>query len=415
MSKARQSTRKRYRKPRADYQAGGRVNARTGGGGSQRFTEYDAVMPKGGKKIPKKKTKAQNNNEASAELNYNTDDVATTQSPANLVTTQNPQNVKATQSQTNSGVDETMEGEGDVTKDDQGNNQLSDDAKGSENVSNNQGSNSGNEKKPIEKPTDNPITGITDKDAREERLKTYDTELTKGLKGELPDNAKLDDISEEAGTKLKYESAKTITGKDPVTVAEPATTPDAEEVKAMDDEVVQTVDDVEKADDVTIDPVTGERRKAAQVDLDELAMVDEDADVDAAQLEKLSDESTVNIDDVKVKGVDSIDAATVADEFRSDDPEANAALVKEVTGKLSPGAKAEVVKVAGLSERKITRYKKQLRNAGLSEDEIKEIGNDPSALEDRVLDFSEEERGVIEGLPEEALVSTQIEGLLEGM
>ena len=60
MSKARQSTRKRYRKPRADYQAGGRVNARTGGGGSQRFTEYDAVMPKGGKKIPKKKTKAQN-------------------------------------------------------------------------------------------------------------------------------------------------------------------------------------------------------------------------------------------------------------------------------------------------------------------------------------------------------------------
>ena len=76
MSKARQSTRKRYRKPRADYQAGGRVNARTGGGGSQRFTEYDAVMPKGGKKIPKKKTKAQNNNEASAELNYNTDEVS---------------------------------------------------------------------------------------------------------------------------------------------------------------------------------------------------------------------------------------------------------------------------------------------------------------------------------------------------
>ena len=30
MSKARQSTRKRYRKPRADYQAGGRVKASTG-------------------------------------------------------------------------------------------------------------------------------------------------------------------------------------------------------------------------------------------------------------------------------------------------------------------------------------------------------------------------------------------------
>jgi len=458
MSKARQSKRQRYRKPRADYQAGGRVNARIGGGGPRRFTEYDAVMPRGGKKIPRKKTDlplkdipvignqtytpiessgdvnseldkinraqaeaqrraaAQNNNEASEELNYNTDDAATTQSPANLVTTQNPQNVQATQSQTNSGVDETMEGEGDVTKDDQGNNQLSsEDAKGSENVSNNQGSSSGNEKKPIPKPTDNPITGIIDKDAREERLKTYDTELAKGLKGELPDNAKLADISEEAGTKLKYESAKEITGKDPVTVAEPTKTPEAEEVKAMDDEDVKTVKDVEKAKDVTIDPVTGKPKEAAQLDLDELDLLKEDADVEAAKLDDLSDESTVDVDKVKVKGVDSIEAATVADEFRSDDPEANAALVKEVTGKLSPGAKAEVVKVAGLSERKITRYKKQLRNAGLSEDEIKEIGNDPSALEDRVLDFSEEERGVIEGLPEEALVSTQIEGLLEGM
>ena len=36
MSKARQSKRQRYRKPRADYQAGGRVNARRGG---QRFME----------------------------------------------------------------------------------------------------------------------------------------------------------------------------------------------------------------------------------------------------------------------------------------------------------------------------------------------------------------------------------------
>ena len=56
MSKARQSKRQRYRKPRADYQAGGRVNVRIGGGGPGRFTEYDAVMPRGGKKISKKKT-----------------------------------------------------------------------------------------------------------------------------------------------------------------------------------------------------------------------------------------------------------------------------------------------------------------------------------------------------------------------
>ena len=50
MSKARQSTRKRYRKPRADYQAGGRVNARRGG---RQFDELDAIMTgRGGKKIP---------------------------------------------------------------------------------------------------------------------------------------------------------------------------------------------------------------------------------------------------------------------------------------------------------------------------------------------------------------------------
>ena len=42
MSKARQSKRQRYRKPRADYQAGGRVNARRGG---IRFDELDAIMP----------------------------------------------------------------------------------------------------------------------------------------------------------------------------------------------------------------------------------------------------------------------------------------------------------------------------------------------------------------------------------
>jgi hypothetical protein len=46
---------------------------------------------------------------------------------------------------------------------------------------------------------------------------------------------------------------------------------------------------------------------------------------------------------------------------------------------------------------------------------IATIGNDPEALEDRLADFSEEERGVIAGLPEEALVSTQLNGLLEGM
>ena len=264
--------------------------------------------------------------------------------------------------------------------------------------------------------TGNPMSGILDEEARKaraDRIAKYDEKVTDAAEGKVPESAKIADISKEGGTELQYESAKDITGKDPITIAD-REDDESQVVDPMADEVVKTVDKVAKAKDVTIDPVTGKPKKATQIDLDELDIVDEDADVEVAKGE-LSDESTVDIDDVKVKGVDPIEAATVADEFRSTDPEANAALVKEVTGKISPEAKADVVKVAGLSERKITRYKKQLRNAGLSEDDIKEIGNDPEALEDRVLEFTEEERGVIEGLPEEALVSTQIEGLLEGI
>ena len=91
------------------------------------------------------------------------------------------------------------------------------------------------------------------------------------------------------------------------------------------------------------------------------------------------------------------------------------ALQERVVGTISKEAKAQAAKVAGTSLAKITRAKKQLRNAGLGEDEIAEIGNDPEDLEARLTDFTEEQRGIIEGLPEEALVSTQINGLLEGM
>jgi len=82
---------------------------------------------------------------------------------------------------------------------------------------------------------------------------------------------------------------------------------------------------------------------------------------------------------------------------------------------LSEDAKSEAAQNAGTSLRRITRAKKQLSKAGLSDAEIAEIGNDPEALEDRLADFSEEQRGIIEGLPEEALVSTQIDGLLAGI
>ena len=91
------------------------------------------------------------------------------------------------------------------------------------------------------------------------------------------------------------------------------------------------------------------------------------------------------------------------------------ALAERVIGTISQDAKATAAINAGTSLSRITRAKKQLSRAGLSDADIQEIGNDPEALEDRLADFSEEQRGIIEGLPEEALVSTQINGLLEGI
>jgi len=91
------------------------------------------------------------------------------------------------------------------------------------------------------------------------------------------------------------------------------------------------------------------------------------------------------------------------------------ALTNRVVGAISPEAKAVAAKNAGLTLSRVTRAKKQLRNAGLSEEDITELGNDPEALENRALDFTEQQRGIIEGLPEEALVSNQIDSLLAGI
>ena len=90
-------------------------------------------------------------------------------------------------------------------------------------------------------------------------------------------------------------------------------------------------------------------------------------------------------------------------------------VAEAVTGTLSPGAKAKIVENTGTNLARVTRAKKQLSNAGVSEEAIQELGKDPEALENRLTDFSEEERGIIEGLPEEALVSNQLESLLTGI
>jgi len=147
---------------------------------------------------------------------------------------------------------------------------------------------------------------------------------------------------------------------------------------------------------------TPQERQAAQITQDELSVVPEQAQVDKEQ----GDISRI----AEAAGVDKIseiDSAQVAIE--------PGAVANRVVGTISPAALAPIVQNAGTSLARITRAKKQLSKAGLSDEDINTIGNDPELLEDRLADFSEEERGIIAGLPEEALVSTQINGLLEGM
>jgi len=91
------------------------------------------------------------------------------------------------------------------------------------------------------------------------------------------------------------------------------------------------------------------------------------------------------------------------------------ALTERVIGTLSEGAKSTAAMNVGSSLSRITRAKKQLANAGLSDADITELGNDPEALEARLADFSEEQRGIIEGLPQEALISNQLDSLLSGI
>ena len=149
---------------------------------------------------------------------------------------------------------------------------------------------------------------------------------------------------------------------------------------------------------------TPEDIEAGQITQDELDIVALDADVTAAQ---------GDIQEDKLAKAAEVDRVAPIEGADVDIPEG--ALAERVVGKISDGAKATAVMNVGSSLSRITRAKKQLSRAGLSDEDIKTIGNDPEDLEDRLADFSEEQRGIIEGLPEEALVSTQINGLLEGM
>jgi len=143
-------------------------------------------------------------------------------------------------------------------------------------------------------------------------------------------------------------------------------------------------------------PITTSTMDAAQVDTNVM--------VDAAQ-GRVSNESLAEA--ANVTRVPTIDAANVEIPV--------GALTNRVVGTLSEEAKAIAANNIGTNLARITRAKKQLSNAGLSDAEINQLGNNPDILESQLTDFNETQRGIIEGLPQEALVSTQINSLLEGV
>tara|TARA_R100001594_G_scaffold57935_1_gene91905 strand:+ start:101 stop:2704 length:2604 start_codon:yes stop_codon:yes gene_type:complete len=151
--------------------------------------------------------------------------------------------------------------------------------------------------------------------------------------------------------------------------------------------------DVIAPDDITAGKYTAEQIAAAPI-------------IDPATGE-LSPESKANVEAQSLTM--AAEGVTISEE------EAASRLTDRVIGTLDPEAKATAAKIAGTTLPRVLRAKKQLRKAGLSEEDINDFANDPDLLEEKLMEYTEVERGIIEGLPNEALVNVQLESLLSGM
>ena len=80
-----------------------------------------------------------------------------------------------------------------------------------------------------------------------------------------------------------------------------------------------------------------------------------------------------------------------------------------------PKMYAEIVKTAGIDTQRTLRANRQLRRAGITEQELDILGTDPEVLEAELANYSEEQRGMIGNLPDEALASVQMNKLLDGI
>jgi len=236
---------------------------------------------------------------------------------------------------------------------------------------------------------------------RTDRIAKTAADIQTAAQGQVPEAAKIQDaqqvgfqrdaqgqlILDEQGNPVPLQDQQITTMDAPTTVGQ-------QPVTSVRDEQV-TTGRVRTAQ-------TPAERQAAQITRDELDIVPTDAKIKAAEgdVSRIAEAAGVE----KVKPIEGAPINIPA-----------GALASRVTGVLSPEAKATAAKNAGTDLARVTRAKKQLRNAGLQEDAIAELGSNPEALEDRLTQFTEQERGLIAGLPEEALVSNQLDSLLNGI
>jgi len=217
---------------------------------------------------------------------------------------------------------------------------------------------------------------------RKERIRNIGSKIEQGAEGVVPEAAVIPE-AQQVDTDIP---TKTTTMAAPTQVS-------ATQAAQVAPETV-TTGDVTTAQ-------TPQEIQAAQMTA---TTVSPDAQVEAAE-GQVSDDAIAEA--AGVERIDPTEAATI------DIPEG--ALAERVVGTLSPEAQSTAVQNVGSSLARVTRAKRQLSNAGLSDADITELGNDPEALEARLMDFSEAERGVIAGLPEDALVSNQLDSLLKGI
>ena len=203
-------------------------------------------------------------------------------------------------------------------------------------------------------------------------------------------------------------------------VPESIKAPDAVKVDVGKDVTAETIDTARVIDDEDIAKITAPtNEQVSKITNVVTADIPEEAKVNQIkEIYRVPENVAIQIARGEVKPESLSDAAEVERVKAIEAAEVQikeGAVSKRITGILTPESKAQAAKNAGTTLARVTRAKKQLRNAGLSEDDISELGSDPEALEDRLTDFTEEQRGVIEGLPEEALVSNQLDSLLQGI